>query len=514
MGLFRKIMVELKVFRRNSQVLHVGGLFFGMCLLLLCGCSKPENNRQPNLIFILVDDLGKEWVSSYGATEIETPNIDRLAASGIKFNRAYSMPQCTPSRVALVTGQYPYTNGWVNHYDVPRWGHGVNFDAQKNPVFAKELQKAGYKTCVAGKWQINDFRIEPNAMQQAGFDEYCMWTGYESDNPASESRYWDPYIHTKAGSKTYTGKFGPDIFSDFIINFLHKNKEQPMCVYYPMVLTHAPFVHTPLEPDVNTKFEKHRAMVRYTDHIIGEIVDALKGLDLMDNTYLILATDNGTTSSIIGKRDSVYVRGGKTFLTENGINAPFIVHTPAGRNGETEALVDFTDIYPTLLELAQVEKPSLTNIDGHSFADVLSGKSMRGKRNWALAMGGLPAIINSDSLLQNRFDFRDRVLCGERYKAYVDTLKQVVRIFDLKNDPYETINLIDQDSMKDELAHFNSILNEIPTHDNNPVYTRVQNTGSDIPIVQLKKMVRRRGRNNMLPLANEAAFLKLKNSKK
>ncbi|WP_297089365.1 sulfatase-like hydrolase/transferase [uncultured Draconibacterium sp.] len=510
--------------QKKNTILAVKGNCFSFLkmhwflVVLLCfllgSCTSPSKPKQPNFLIILIDDLGKEWISAYGASEINTPNIDLLAASGIKFNRAYSMPQCTPSRVALVTGQYPYTNGWINHYDVPRWGHGVNFDTQKNPAFANELKKAGYKTCVAGKWQINDFRIEPDAMQKAGFDEFCMWTGYESSNPISESRYWDPYIHTKEGSKTYHGQFGPDIFSDFIIDFLRENKEHPMCVYYPMVLTHTPFVHTPFEPGVTTIFEKHRAMVRYTDHIIGKIVEALEEMDIMDNTYLILTTDNGTTSSIIGKRDTAYVRGGKTFLSENGINAPFIARTPNGKTGETEALVDFTDIYPTLLDLANIENRNLLNIDGVSFADVLRGNLNNGKREWALSMGGLPAVLSADTLLQNRFVFRDRVICSQHYKAYVDTLKQVVRIFDMQEDPYETNNLIDEANVKDELARFNTILELIPERDNNPVYTRIQNSGGDIPLTQLQNLVRRRDRSNLLPLANEEAFLKLKNSNK
>ena len=118
------------------------------------------------------------------------------------------------------------------------------------------MKQAGYATAVAGKWQIDDFRVEPEAMQKVGFDDYCMWTGYEASNKPSTKRYWDPYIHTKAGSKTYPGQFGDDIFSDFLIDFMKKNKEKPMFMYYPMCLPHTPFTTTPLEKTVTSKYEK------------------------------------------------------------------------------------------------------------------------------------------------------------------------------------------------------------------------------------------------------------------
>ncbi|WP_405296839.1 sulfatase-like hydrolase/transferase [Algibacter sp. Ld11] len=477
-----------------------------------CNEIKTEK-KQPNFIFILVDDLGKEWFSSYGATEVNMPNIDALVNTSIKFNNVYSMPQCTPSRVALITGQYPYNNGWVNHYDVPRWGHGANFDAERNPSFAKSLQQAGYKTCIAGKWQINDFRIEPNAMKKAGFDEFCMWTGYESGIAESDKRYWDPYIFTEEGSKTYKGKFGPDLFSDFIIDFMNENKENPFCIYYPMVLTHSPFVHTPLEPEVKTKYEKHLAMVRYTDFIIGKILDNLEKSGLADNTYLVLTTDNGTSPSIIGKRNGEYIRGGKAYLTENGINSPFIVKTPNNKHFITNALVDFTDILPTFLDLAGVDKPSNIKLDGHSFAKVLTGKNDKSERDYILSMGGLPSHINKDGWLENPILFRDRVLRNEKYKIYIDTLQQIHRLFDMENDPYETHNLIENKEMETVLNLFKTKVEALPTLDNNPVYTKTKGLPTDVNPEFLNKAAERtkHRKNNMMGLATEAQFLKLKN---
>jgi len=151
-------------------------LVFTLSLLFIIGvsCNHHYNNKtdKPNILFILLDDLGKEWLDVYGADSLQTPTISKLAKEGILFQNAYSMPQCTPSRVALLTGQYPWRNGWINHYDVPRWGHGARFDPEKNPSFAKIMKKAGYSTCATGKWQINDFRVTPDAMVKHGFDDY------------------------------------------------------------------------------------------------------------------------------------------------------------------------------------------------------------------------------------------------------------------------------------------------------------------------------------------------------
>ena len=104
------------------------------CLISMIVFGQNSSTNPPNIIFILLDDLGKEWVEAYESDVIKTPHIDQLASEGMQFNNAWSMPQCTPSRVTFLTGQYPFRHGWVNHYDVPRWGHGVNFDSKKIQV--------------------------------------------------------------------------------------------------------------------------------------------------------------------------------------------------------------------------------------------------------------------------------------------------------------------------------------------------------------------------------------------
>jgi len=466
------------------------------------GSEKEKESIRPNFLFILVDDLGKEWISVTGADSIITPAIDWLASTGMEFQNAYSMPQCTPSRVALLTGTYPYTNGWINHFDVPRWGHGARFDPERNRTFAQVLREAGYKTCAAGKWQISDFRLEPEAMVHAGFDEYCMWTGGEGGNEEiSNERYWDPYIHTREGSKVWKGRFGPDVFADFIIEFMNEHKEDPMLIYYPMVLTHGPLVHTPREPGASTKMEKHQAMTRYTDHIVDRLVKELDKLGIRENTYLFFTTDNGTAGSIIGSRNGIPTRGGKTYLSENGVNAPFIVNAPGlVAEGEgVDALIDFTDVFPTLCELAGIPGEDLTEVEGSSFASVLNSTG-EGTRDWILAMGSHSGSVGEDGMIKNWYCFRDRAIREKRYKVYVDTLKQIHRLFDLQTDPMEQENLVEDPQMSDILDRFRQVIEELPDQDNHPDYTRLDTSYYDVPVEYLIKSHRRSiGRSNMSP---------------
>lgn len=457
-------------------------LNFILYCFLVTACAKSK----PNILFVLLDDMGKEWVSGYGADSINTPTIDKLGEEGIVFNNAYSMPQCTPSRVALLTGQYPWRNGWINHYDVPRWGHGARFDPELNPSYAKELQKLGYKTCIAGKWQINDFRLEPNILNEVGFNEYCMWTGYEAGNPASSERYWDPYIFTKEGSAMQKGKFGEDIFTDFIIDFMKLNKEDPFMVYYAMCLPHGPYVKTPNELNVKTKDDKFKAMVRYTDFILDKLLNSLEELGLRENTIIVWTTDNGTAGNITGIRNGNSVQGGKTLLTENGINAPFIVNCPGMVPAtESDAIIDFTDLYPTFVELAGGEVSNEYVIDGVSFANTITGKSVSTNKNFIQALGSRPAFIKNNKV-ENAFEYRDRVLRNETHKVYVNTSAEMYALYNLNNDPWELNNLINhKDAGTVQIVNdFKTALNGIPKKDNNPIYKIGKFNGNDIDTIQ------------------------------
>ena len=420
----------------------------------------------------MVDDLGKDWISCYGADNIKTPNIDNLAKGGLKFHNAWSMPQCTPTRATLLTGQYPWRTGWVNHWDVPRWGVGY-FDWKKNTTFAKVMKTAGYSTAIAGKWQINDFRIEPEALKKHGFDDWAVWTGYESGNPSSSERYWDAYVHTRKGSKTYNGKFGPDIYCNFLINFMKQNRNDPMMLYFPMVLTHGPLVRTPDELNANESKDKLKAMVRYTDTLVGKLVKTLEQLKIRDRTIVIFTTDNGTSGGLRGTINGVKPSGGKASKYEGGICQPFIVNCPGlvPANKNTYALTDFSDLLPTFAELGQARLPKDITLDGKSFAPLLLGKSNDSDRDWIMSLGHGGGRLDNDGV-RGTHDFADRVLRDKRYKVWLHHNPTINALYDLYEDPLEQNNLIN--SRRTEhltaLNRFRSIIEKQPKSDGRPLY--------------------------------------------
>ena len=435
-------------------------------------CAAQGN--RPNVLFIMVDDLGKEWISCYGAEDIRTPNIDRLARTGMRFENAYSMPQCTPSRATLLTGQYPWRTGWVNHWDVPRWGVGYfDWKIGQNMTFARIMKTAGYATAAVGKWQINDFRVTPDAMKKHGFDDWCMWTGYETGNPPSGKRYWDAYINTPDGSKTCEGQFGPDIYTDYLIRFMTEHKDQPMMLYFPMALTHGPLVHTPAEPDAEAKLEKHNAMVRYTDRLVGRLVKALDELKIRDRTIVIFTTDNGSAGGITGTRHGRKVRGGKAKKTENGVCAPFIVSCPGlvPKGVVTEALTDFSDLLPTFVELAGATVPNDLQIDGVSMAPLLLGKAKDSPRKWIMALGHGAARLDEKGV-RGKVDYTERVIRDKRYKVWVGEERRISQLYDLRSDPFEENNLIGS-SRPEHLAaikKFQAVVAAMPAKDARPRY--------------------------------------------
>ena len=400
-----------------------------MCLAAVgpAQLEAADRSERPNILFLLADDLGKEWLRCYGS-EHQTPNLDRLAAGGMRFENVWCTPLCTPTRVMMLTGRYAFRTGWTIHHDTPRWG-GQYFDWNREIAFPRLLKAAGYATAMAGKWQVNDLRTQPDALNRHGFDEYCAWVGFEAGNPSSAERYFNPFIQDSTGRRgTRIGQFGPDVFRGFLIDFMARNKDRPFLAYYAMVLPHAPFTKTPHNLDTTARGDElFPAEVDYIDYEVGCLLKALDDLKIRDRTLVFFAADNGTGAGVPCRARGRPVDGGKGGLTERGICVPFIANcpgrVPAGK--VSDELVDFSDICPTLMELAGGQLPPQVTIDGRSLAKTLLGRPETAPpRAWMY------------SRLGAKWALRDR-----RFK-----LHSAGRLYDLQADPWEENDLTGRES--------------------------------------------------------------------
>lgn len=356
------------------------------CIFILLS-DFTYSQQPPNIVLIMADDLGYEALSLYGNDFNESPNLQEMASKGMLFENSHSTPLCTPSRIQLMTGKYNFRN-YV--------GFGILDSNEK--TFGHLLQEAGYETCVVGKWQLYGYERQwelaggrkGSFPEEAGFDDYCLWQIEQVG-----SRYKDPLIHTKrTGLKTYLGKYGPDLFADYAEEFMTKHAAGPFFLYYPMVLTHAPFEPTPdlpefegYSPDQNLNEPKYfPAMVRYMDSIIGRLIRKCEELDIAGNTLFIFMGDNGTDRKVISRVNGHEIQGNKGRTTNFSTHVPMIAYWP-GRikeNSIYSGLIDFTDFVPTLMDVAGVNiSGKLMNLDGISFYPVLTGNlSPKNRREW------------------------------------------------------------------------------------------------------------------------------------
>ena len=356
-------------------------------ILLLLIAGSADAAQKPNIIFIMVDDMGRDWVSCYGAKH-QTPNIDRLAKEGVRYQTAWCTPICTPTRVTLLTGQYPCHHGWVQHYDVPRWG-GAGLRADRFTTFARLLREAGYSTVIGGKWQINHLGKEPDALKKHGFDEHCVWPGVEEGKPETQERFWNGLLVTNG--KRSKVPYGPDTINDFLIDYIKRHKDDPFLIYYPMLLTHGPHTFTPLNK-VNAPEGKpalYAGNVTYMDHLVGKLVSTVDKLGLKERTLIVFTGDNGSASP--GTLNGEPYPKGKGRQADWGAHVPFIVRAPfLSRGGVVSRdLIDFTDLYPTFLDLAGVTPPKTLKLDGKSFVPSLRGdEDPFKKRSWIYSQIG------------------------------------------------------------------------------------------------------------------------------
>ena len=422
-------------------------------IIALATCHTPQKKEpeKPNIILIMADDLGQETIGAYGGESYPTPHLDRLAAEGMQFQNCYSTPLCTPSRVQLMTGKYNFRN-YI----------GFGLLDPKERTFANALQDAGYKTCVVGKWQLYGNEKQQKLAggkvgtlpRKAGFDTYRLWQVKDRGE-----RYKNPMLETfENGVETFEGAYGADKFVDFIESFMTKNKENPFFVYFPMCLVHAPFTPTPDSPDYETLGSKSDLndttyfydMMEYMDKQVGRIVEKVNELKIRENTIILFIGDNGTDRRIISKWKGQSIRGGKGTTLETGTHVPFIANWKSKISPGTvnENLVDFTDFYPTLLDIGRAENPYGQSTDGVSFYGQLIGKPAKA-RDWVFCHYD-PRWSNFPS---------KRYVHNKEWKLY-----ESGDFYNFQNDPAEINHLNDETLTTEQLKlkkAFQKVLDEM-----------------------------------------------------
>jgi len=340
--------------------------------------QKAAVTTHPNIILIVGDDIGHEILKCNGGQSYQTPNLDRMAAHGVRSTQCYASPLCSPSRFMLLTGKYNFRN-------YTAWG--IMDPGQK--TIANMLQDAGYKTLAAGKWQFDGGHT---SIKTFGFHDYLVWEPYTGKNELNAgSRYKNPNLYQDGAyltSKQTKGKYGDDMFTDYIMEFLDSNynKPDPFFIYYPMALAHKPFCPTPDDPefalwnpDLNisdTSF--FPSMIKYMDKKIGIIINKVQALGLANNTLILYVGDNGSPVEIYSMFADYLLRGGKGETTRIGTCVPFIATSPGNflSGSVNNDLIDFTDFLPTIASLANIPKPLNYGIlDGVDFAWQLYGES-------------------------------------------------------------------------------------------------------------------------------------------
>jgi len=420
-------------------------------------CKSLQVHQKPNILVIIPDDMGWRDVGYHGS-EIKTPNIDKLAESGLRFNQHYVMPTCTPTRVSLMTGKYPSRYGITG----PDYGEVIDLG---DPTLASVLKENGYFTAIAGKWHMGS---PPYTPLKYGFQSsYGYFDGqidpytheYKKETALTDRRSWhrnDEYLDEE-GHVT-------DLLTTEAIRIIEEKREKPFFLY---LAHHVP--HYPLdEPDVwmsvydNEDMFPSRtlfaASVTHMDDAIGQIIDALERTGQRENTLILFTSDNGGQFS--WNSDTEYhgnyadkphnvlgnnypLRGWKGDLYEGGIRVPAFVNWPGRlKPGEIDFPVHISDWLPTLCEVTETELPPNQMLDGKSIWPILTGEQKvpnekpvywKIRSHYAVRDGNWKLILNRNTneveLYNLKNDFRETRDLSEINPEKVDYLMKLLEEF-------------------------------------------------------------------------------------
>jgi len=414
--------------------------------------ASVTSRRRPNIVFILADDMGYGDPSTYGQKKFRTPNIDRLAAEGVRFTQAYAgAPVCAPSRSALMTGlntghtrvrdNFALAGGHVGYKGTEQIRRASLIESDR--TVANYLSSAGYATALLGKWHLDGY--DPAATpNRHGFGTFKGWLtqtastqGYYPVQRYNNEQLID--IPENAGGKR--GRYATAIVTDDAVSYIRDNASHPFFLYVAYDAPHSPYIapdfgsygNEPWDDDEKT----YAAMIEYLDNGIGKIIETLKASGIDRETVVFFASDNGPRSEPTPQQTKVIdffdsngpLHGYKRDMYEGGIRDPLIArwsgHVPAGRKSDVP--IFFPDFLATALDLAGA--PAVPS-DGISL---------------------VPYLLHPERKAEDRFlywefyepSFEQAVRWG-KWKAVRHGRKGVLELYDLSRDPAETVNIAAQ----------------------------------------------------------------------
>ncbi|MCK5135838.1 MAG: sulfatase [Bacteroidales bacterium] len=424
MKMFGSMFMKLGPHIKSCHARHIRsvGKFFYFALLILTGysCSGPGDPVvKPNIIFILVDDLGWTDLGCYGSTFHETPNIDRLAGQSMRFTDAYAAcPVCSPTRASIMTGKYPArinVTDWIPGRQTYAGGQPCDklisreFELEmklEEITIAEALEEAGYRTFFAGKWHLGEDSIYWPEHQ--GFE--INMGGWSVGSP--RGGYFSPYVNPRLESGP-EGECLTDRLTDESIRFMEAHTDGPFFLFLSFYT-----VHTPLQgkPELIEKYERkiddlgldpeamettdqewiryaaprgrfkervqqghptYASMIETLDNNVGRLMKRIGELEIADHTIVLFMSDNGGLSTSEGSPTTNFpLRAGKGWLYEGGIREPMFIKWPgSGSEGSVSSVpVTSTDFYPTILQMAGVDQMPGQHMDGISLAPLLTGE--------------------------------------------------------------------------------------------------------------------------------------------
>ena len=407
--------------------------------------------QQPNIVFILADDLGYGDLSCYGSKHIKTPNIDQLAKTGTSFTQCYAGSGISsPSRCALMTGRNTGHSTIRDNQCTAGGIRGIKINPKGDTTYVRRanllpsdttiatvLSAAGYRTCLVNKWHLDGY--EPTAApHHRGFHEFYGWT---ISTIHSNSPYYYPYfrfagdslIHIDDNAHDRHIKHNTDLSTDDAIAFVRRNSHQPFFLYLAYDAPHEPYIiedtHWYDEQEQWSLTDKrYAALVTHMDAAIGRLLDELDRLHLRENTLVIFASDNGPAvqAPLQAFRCAAGFKGRKGQLYEGGIRVPFIVNQP-GRVPVRQLSnpIYFPDMMPTLAAIAGAGKHLPAHTDGMDVSPLFVGKEMR----------------TDNRMLYWEFPGKQRAARKGKWKCVTIRPNKPLELYDLEADPGETRNL-------------------------------------------------------------------------